>query len=82
MELDCDVTHLTENGIREDVRKRTPDAVDEILDTPFGFLAAADFEKAIRVDIEALRKSKILAGMKIRGMALDTETGLVSELQI
>lgn len=64
------------------MRKRTPDAVGEIPDTPFGCLAAADFEKAIKVDVEALRKSKILAGVEIRGMALDTETGLVRDLQI
>lgn len=79
---DCGITYLTEDGIREDVKKRTPDAVGDIPDTPYGCLAAADFEKAIQIDVEALRKSKILAGMEIRGLALDTETGLVRELQI
>ena len=32
--------------------------------------------------MEKLRSSKVLAGVDIRGLALDTETGLVRELKI
>lgn len=78
---DCGATHVTEDKIREDVKTRTPDAVGEISDRPYGCFAAADYEKTIKIDVEALRNSKILAGMDIRGMALDTETGLVRELE-
>lgn len=73
---------MTEDGIRNDVKTRTPDAVGEIPETPFGCLKTEDFEKAIRVDVEKLRKSKVLAGMEIRGLALETETGVVRELEI
>lgn len=32
--------------------------------------------------MEKLRKAKILAGMEIRGLALETETGIVRELEM
>ena len=48
----------------------------------YGCFAAADFEKTIKIDVEALKRSKVLAGVDIRGLALDTETGLVRELEI
>lgn len=79
-ESDCGMTHLTEDGIRHDVKKRTPDAAGEIPDEPYGCLAAEDFEKAIKDDVEKLRKSKVLARVEIRGMALETETGVVRQL--
>ena len=62
---------------------RTPEAVQEIdAIKSYGCFDAADFEKTIRVDVETLRGSKILAGVEIRGLALDTETGLVREVQV
>lgn len=48
---------------------------------PFGTFSAADFEKMIKVDVEVLREAKVLAGVEIRGLALDTETGVVKELE-
>ena len=77
------MTHLTDDGIRKDAKTRTPEAVEEIdAIKSYGCFDAADFEKTIRVDVETLRSSKVLGGVEIRGMALDTETGLVRELQV
>ena len=77
------MTHLTEDGIRQDAKTRTPEAVEEIDATKvYGCFSAADFEKTIKTDVETLRSSKVLAGVEIRGLALDTETGLVRELQV
>ena len=62
---------------------RTPEAVEEIDATEvYGCFSAAEFEKTIRIDVETLRSSKVLAGEEIRGLALETETGLVRELQV
>lgn len=81
--LDCGMTHLTEDGIRSDVKARTPDAAETVDATEsYGCFDAADFEKTIKIDVETLRDSKVLAGMDIRGLALDTETGLVRELEV
>lgn len=80
---DCGITHLTDDGIRNDAKTRTPDAAEEIdAMGSFGCFGAADFEKMIKVDVEVLRKAKVLAGVEIRGLALDTETGLVRELEV
>lgn len=80
---DCGMTHLTDDGIRKDAKARTPDAADEVDATEsYGCIDAADFEETIKVDVEALRSSKVLAGVEIRGLALDTETGLVRELKV
>lgn len=77
------MTHLTEDGIRKDAKARTPDAAETVDATgSYGCFDAADFEKTIKIDVETLRDSKVLAGMDIRGLALDTETGLVRELEV
>ena len=77
------MTHLTEDGIRKDAKARTPDAAETVDATEsYGCFDAADFEKIIKIDVETLRGSKVLAGMDIRGLALDTETGLVRELEV
>lgn len=79
---DCGATHLTEDGIRKDIKTRTPDAVVEIDADPYGTFTTAELEKTIKDDVEKLRKAKVLAGMEIRGLALETETGIVRELEI
>ena len=77
------MTHLTEDGIRKDAKARTPDAADDVDATEsYGCFTAADFEKTIKIDVETLRNSKVLAGMDIRGLALDTESGLVRDLEV
>jgi len=80
---DCGMTHLTEDGIRADAKERTPDAASEIdaVDT-YGCFIAADLEKTIRDDVETLKRSKVLAGVEILGLKLDTESGIVTEVEV
>ena len=77
------MSHLTESGIRADAKARTPDAA-EIIDATesYGCFSPAEFEATIKLDVETLRGSKVLAGMDIRGLSLDTESGVVRELEI
>jgi hypothetical protein len=69
------MTHLNEEGIRSDVKKRTPaeaargDAID------FGTFSADEFEDVIRKDVQTLKDEKLLQGMDILGFAFITETG-------
>ena len=77
------MTHLTEDGIRKDAKERTPDAGDDVdAIESYGTFTAADFEKTIKIDVETLRDAKVLAGMDIRGLAFDTDSGIVRDLEV
>ena len=77
------MTHLTEEGVRQEAKARTPDAAPEIDAVEhYGCFDAADFEKTIKEDVLTLRRAKVLAGIDVRGLALDTMTGIVTELEI
>ena len=79
--VDCGITHLTEEEIRQDAKARTPDAAAEIdAVESYGTIDAADFEKTILEDVRTLKKAKVLAGVDVRGFALDTFTGVLTEL--
>ena len=73
--------YLKDEEIRSDVRKRTPGAEEE-LDAikDFGLFAKEDLEKSIRDDVEQLKQTKVLGGMEIRGFWMDTESGIVTEV--
>lgn len=49
---------------------------------PFGTYAASAFVEALREDVRLLREAKVLAGIEVRGLVLDTKTGVVSELEM
>lgn len=73
------MTHLTDEGILADIRKRTPNeaAVAAAEKIDFGCFTADEFEDAIRKDVQILRDEKLLEGMEILGLAFDTDTGLL-----
>lgn len=76
------MTHLTEEGLRHDAKTRTPDAAAEVdAVESYGCFDAADFEKTIKEDVLTLRRAKVLAGVDVRGFALDTVTGIVTEVE-
>lgn len=72
---DCGMTHLTDEGILEDIRKRTPDAAASAEGIDFGCFTADDFEETIRKDVQTLKAEKLLEGVEILGLAFDTDTG-------
>ncbi|KAH7407088.1 carbonic anhydrase [Phaeosphaeria sp. MPI-PUGE-AT-0046c] len=72
---DCGMTHLTTQGIRDDVKKRTPGEAGRANEMEFGAFAAEDFEETIRKDVQVLKEDKLLAGMDVFGFAFITETG-------
>ncbi|KAL9611580.1 MAG: hypothetical protein Q9167_003769 [Letrouitia subvulpina] len=75
---DCGLTYLTDAGIREEAKARTPAAAAEVDALPeFGCFTKEEFEDAIREDVRKLRDQKVLEGMEIKGMAFDLEDGIV-----
>ena len=79
--LDCGMSHLTEEGLRQGAKARTPDAAADIDSIEsYGTFDPADFEKTILEDVRTLKQAKVLAGIDVKGFALDTFTGVITEL--
>ena len=78
--IDCGMTHLTDEEIKSDVKKRVPEEAEQVEGIEFGCFTAEDFEKTILEDVETLRTDKLLRGVEVRGFALSTETGVLKEL--
>lgn len=77
---DCGMTHLTDEQIKEDIRKRNPDDAAAAENIDFGCFAESDLEKTIVKDVESLKAEKLLRGVDIRGYVLSTETGRLQEV--
>jgi carbonic anhydrase len=80
MIIDCGMTHLTNESIKEDVRKRDVDGSADASKIDFGCFTEADLEKTILEDVETLKGESLLKGVEIRGFVLTTETGVLREL--
>ena len=74
--------HLKDSEVRAEAKQRTPDAASDIDAMEIGCLPADAFEQAIVDDVRKLRAEKVLKGVEIRGMALDTFTGVVREIAV
>ena len=72
---------MTDDEVRQIAKATTPDAAAEIdAVESYGTIDAADFEKTILEDVRTLKQAKVLAGVEVKGFALDTFTGSVTEL--
>ena len=75
------MTHLTDNQIRQDVKKRDANGATRDADKmSFGCFAADDLEKTILEDVEALKAETLLKEVEVRGFVLSTETGVLREI--
>lgn len=74
------MTHLTDDGIREDIAKRHPNHPEAAEGIDFGCFRAEDLEKTILEDVNALKAEKLLEGVDVIGYVLDTETGKLRAL--
>lgn len=74
------MTHLTNEGIKEDIHKRNPEHSTAAEKIDFGCFAADDLEKVILEDVDTLKAEPLLQGVDIRGYVLITETGELREL--
>jgi carbonic anhydrase len=72
---DCGMTHLSEEDIKADIKKRTPAEALRGSSMEFGTFGADEFEDTIKKDVETLKNEKLLQGMDVLGFAFITETG-------
>jgi carbonic anhydrase len=77
---DCGMTHLTSEGIKDDVRKRDTEGKMDTSHINFGCFPKEDLEKSIHEDVAALKADPLVAGVEVRGFVLTTETGLLREV--
>lgn len=73
---DCGMTHLTNEGIKEDGRQRGVDSTD----IDFGCFTEEELKQSVLDDVQILKDDKMLKGVEIRGFVLSTESGLLEEL--
>ena len=66
---------MSEEDIKNDIRKRTPTETPRGSAIDFGTFGADEFEDVIRKDVQTLKDEKMLQGMDILGFAFITETG-------
>ena len=72
------MTHLTDEGMLADIRKRSPAEVAATAEgIDFGCFRADDLEETIKKDVHTLRAEPLLEGIDILGFALDTVTGVL-----
>ena len=76
------MTHLTQEQIVGEAKKRTPAAADFVEGRDFGCFTAEDFEETVRKDVRKLRAAKVLEGLNVLGLVMDTSTGVVRELDV
>ncbi|PSS22497.1 hypothetical protein M430DRAFT_226325 [Amorphotheca resinae ATCC 22711] len=76
---DCGLCHVTEEQIKESLKKRAsgPEEAHDIDGMVFG--AIADPEETVKEDVALLRESSFFKGMQVVGLVQDTETGLLRE---
>lgn len=79
---DCGIVNTTDDIIRSEAKERTPDAVSDIDALTWGCIPEEEFEAAIVDDVRKLKAEKVLGGVEVRGMALDTFTNEVREIEV
>lgn len=79
-QVDCGVSHVTENEIREFAKSKNPAAAADVDKIDFRLWKEEQLEETVREDVRKLREEKSLDGMEIYGFVLDTQTGAVKEV--
>ena len=74
--------NTTDSIIRSEAKLRNPAVASEVDSMVFGCVAEDAFEATIAADVQSLRAEKVLEGVVVRGMALDTFTGEVREIVV
>ena len=76
------MTQVTDEQVRREAIERTPAAAAEVEGQRYGCFPAEELEKTVKDDVTKLRDAKVLEGVDIRGFILETETGIVRELDV
>lgn len=76
------MTHITEDEIQDFAKAKNPDAAADVEKMDFGLWKNEHFEQSIKEDVLKLRAEKSLDGLEVYGFALETQTGVVKEINI
>ncbi|KUL84305.1 hypothetical protein ZTR_07571 [Talaromyces verruculosus] len=79
---DCGVTHVTEDEIREYAKSKNPEAAAIVDKMDFDLWREEHLEESIKKDVRKLREEKSLDGIEVFGFVLDTQTAVVTEVQV
>ncbi|KAE8556394.1 hypothetical protein EYB25_001095 [Talaromyces marneffei] len=79
---DCGMTHVTEDEIRDYAKSKNPAAAAIVDKIDFGLWKEEHLEDSVRKDVRKLREEKSLDGIEVFGFVLDTQTAVVTEVQV
>ena len=81
-QVDCGMGHVTEDEVRAYAKSKNPAAAADVDKIDFGLWKEEHLQDTVREDVRKLRAEKSLEGMEVLGFVLDTQTGVVTELEI
>lgn len=76
------MTHVTEEEIREYAKSKNPEAAAIVDKIDFDLWKEEHLEDSVRKDVRKLREEKSLDGIEVFGFVLDTQTALVTAVQV
>uniref|UniRef100_A0A093W3Y9 Uncharacterized protein n=1 Tax=Talaromyces marneffei PM1 TaxID=1077442 RepID=A0A093W3Y9_TALMA len=80
--IHCGMTHVTEDEIRDYAKSKNPAAAAIVDKIDFGLWKEEHLEDSVRKDVRKLREEKSLDGIEVFGFVLDTQTAVVTEVQV
>ena len=76
------MTHVTEDEIREYAKSKNPEAAAVVDKMDFDLWREEHLEESVKKDVRKLREEKSLDGIEVFGFVLDTQTAVVTEVQV
>lgn len=79
---DCGMTHVTKDEIRDVATSKNPAAAVEVDEMDLGLFKPEDLEETVKEDVRKLRSEKTLDGLEVYGFILETDKGVVREIDV
>ncbi|EED23684.1 conserved hypothetical protein [Talaromyces stipitatus ATCC 10500] len=79
---DCGVTHVTDEEIREYAISKNPAAAEIVNKIDFNLWREEHLVESVKEDVRKLRAEKSLDGIEVFGFTLDTQTAVVTEVDV
>lgn len=72
--------HLSDEGVKSDIKNRTPTQATLADAIEFLTFSHEDVEDVVRRDVQVLKDEEMLDGLNILGFVFDTETGELKQV--
>jgi len=76
------VTHVTKDEICNVAKSKNPAAAAEVDGMELGLFDPQELEETVKEDVRKLRSEKTLEGLEVYGFVLETETGILREVNV